>query len=142
MNDDIQRIQRELTVLFRRGRSYSREAAARVHPELAPAEFGLIAHLVDVGPARAAALADRFATDKAEISRQLSHLESLGLVRRSPDAADRRAHVVTATAEGRRRYLAARQVRRGRVSDVLEHWSARDVRLLADLLTRFNGESA
>ncbi|MDT5026216.1 MAG: hypothetical protein QOE61_2642, partial [Micromonosporaceae bacterium] len=49
-----------------------------------------------------AALAQSIGADKTRIIGVLDELERRGLIRRQPDAADRRAHLLSLTAKGRR----------------------------------------
>ena len=66
--------------------------------------------VVDEGPLRLGALADALATTDATATRTVQALERLGLVERTPDAADGRGVRIFATADGRR--LVARVRRR------------------------------
>jgi DNA-binding MarR family transcriptional regulator len=136
---DVRRVETQLGALLRRTRGFIAEAATHVHPELGPTGYGLLAHLVDGGETRAAELVALFDTDKATISRQTAHLESLGLVSREPDPADGRAQIITASDEGRRRVLAARRRNQQRLRRGLGEWDAADVRTLGLLLEKFNG---
>ncbi len=54
-----------------------------------------------------AALADAIGADKTRIIGVLDELQGAGLIRREPDPADRRAHLLAITAEGRARRAAA-----------------------------------
>jgi DNA-binding MarR family transcriptional regulator len=51
-------------------------------------------------PARVTALAERVHTDVSVVSRQVRHLETLGLVAKAPDPDDGRASLVALTPEG------------------------------------------
>jgi DNA-binding MarR family transcriptional regulator len=105
----------------------------------APA-MALLVHLARSNPMRSSDLASAMHLDQSTVSRHLAHLESAGLVTRTPDPADRRAHHVAATTEGREQ---ARQVISSRVQDfevVVDAWSDRDRSDLARLLTRFSAE--
>jgi DNA-binding MarR family transcriptional regulator len=100
----------------------------------------MLVHLARCNPMRSSDLASAMHLDQSTVSRHLAHLESAGLVTRSPDPADRRAHHVAATAKGREQ---AREVISSRVQDfevVVDAWSARDRSELARLLTRFSAE--
>lgn len=136
--EDIQRVELALTRLFHEVRSTLRDDVALVHPQATPAAYNILAHLVNVGPARAADLAEVFAVDKAAISRHLCQMEALGLIERTPSPADRRALHVTATEQGRRGYLTAKQVRLERLRERLRRWPPQEVGLLADLLEKLD----
>ena len=93
-------IERELCTLLRRARAISAEMGRRVHPDLDPEAYGLLAGIHDHGRARASELAGHFGLGKATVSRQLTVLAELGLIKREPDPADGRAHVLALTADG------------------------------------------
>jgi Transcriptional regulators len=78
-----------------------------------------------------------FGLGKATVSRQLKVLAELGLIEREPDPADGRAHVLVIR-KGRQRMETTRLARRRRWHAVLGRWPVDDVRLLADMLARFN----
>jgi len=136
---DVRRVETQLGALVRRTRSFIAESASDVHPEIGTTGYAMLARLVDAGPTRATELVDVFDTDKATISRQAAHLEALGLVSREADPSDRRAQIITVTADGRRRIEAARKRNQRRLRAGLAEWDADDVRELGRLLERFNG---
>ncbi|GAB3590819.1 MarR family transcriptional regulator [Angustibacter peucedani] len=136
--DDLRRIETELGTLLRRTRGYVQEAAQHVHPELGSAAYAMLSRVVEGGPARASELVEAFGIDKAAISRQTAQLEELGLVVRAPDPVDRRAQVISATAEGRRRCLSARRRSQSALRDELGRWEPDDVRDLGLLLAKLN----
>ena len=137
--DDLRRVETQLGALLRRTRTFIAESATHVHPELGPTGYAVLARLVDDGPKRASELVTQFDTDKATISRQTAHLQSLGLVSREPDPADRRAQIISVTAEGRRRVQAARRHNQQRLRHGLQEWEPDQVRQLGRLLEKFNG---
>jgi DNA-binding MarR family transcriptional regulator len=137
--DDLRLVETQLGALLRRTRTFIAEAATHVHPELGPTGYAVLARLVDAGPTRASELVVQFDTDKATISRQTAHLQSLGLVARETDPADRRAQTITVTAEGRRRVQRARRRNQQRLRRGLEEWEPDEVRHLGRLLEKFNG---
>jgi DNA-binding MarR family transcriptional regulator len=110
-----------------------------VHRELDPAAYGLLIGLYDCAPARPSELAGYFGVGKATISRQLKVLEDLGLIERRPDPDDGRAHLLALTSEGQRRLDTVRVARRERFHALLGTWPEEDVRVLATMLSRFNG---
>lgn len=141
-NDDrsayYEQLEIELSVMWRSGRARSVALAGQVHPGLDGAGYSLMVALDGGDVVRAADLVVRFGVDKSTISRQLSQLESLGLVERVPDDNDRRALVVRLTVTGESRLHAVREARRARIRGVLDDWPAEDVRALGDLLGRLN----
>jgi DNA-binding MarR family transcriptional regulator len=137
--DDLRLVETQLSALLGRTRAFMAESAATVHPELGGTGYAVLARLVMAGPTRASELVTQFDTDKATISRQTAHLQSLGLVSREPDPTDGRAQIITATDEGRHRVLAARRRNRQRLRRGLGEWDAAEVRQLGLLLEKFNG---
>ena len=131
-------LEQELATLLRRARAMSAEMGRDVHPDLDPEAYGLLAGIHDHSRARASELAGHFGLGKATVSRQLKVLADLGLVEREPDPGDGRAHVLVITEEGRRRMETTRLARRRRWHAVLGRWPVDDIRLLADMLARFN----
>ena len=64
-------------------------------------EWRTLAHLGAEGDCSAARLGQLAAMDKVKVSRAVSALEQRGLIARRPDPDDRRASVLSLTAEGR-----------------------------------------
>ncbi|GAB3686441.1 MarR family winged helix-turn-helix transcriptional regulator [Angustibacter aerolatus] len=135
---DVLRIQSELGLLFRRARSHARRAAEEIHPGLTQPAYVVLARVVEHGSTRASELVELFGIDKAAVSRQVTTLEQLGLVERTDDPADRRAQVIAATAEGRRRYRRSSDRAQRVLREQLGQWSPQDARDLGRLLGRFN----
>ncbi|WP_431781201.1 MarR family winged helix-turn-helix transcriptional regulator [Streptomyces chumphonensis] len=131
-------LERELSVLLRRARASSGEMARELHPDLEPAAYGIMLRLDEAGAQRATALAAYFGVGKGTMSRQLTALERLGLVDRSPDPADGRAFLVELTAQGRRSFARVRGARRERYLRRLAGWERADIAELARLLHRLN----
>jgi DNA-binding MarR family transcriptional regulator len=134
-------IEHELCMFLRRARAISAEMCRKVHPDLDPEAYGLLVGIHDHGQARASELAGHFGLGKATVSRQLKVLAELGLIEREPDPGDGRAHVLVLTTEGRERLEATRSARRSSWHAKLGRWPVEDVRMLADMLARFNGLS-
>ena len=103
-------LEQEVGVMVRRIRRIIRERASAVHPDLQPSSYLLLGWLIQHGPQRGSAVAEQFDVDKGAISRQIQHLQDLGLVDRSPDPDDGRATLVAASATAVER-LALRQRR-------------------------------
>jgi DNA-binding MarR family transcriptional regulator len=82
------------------------------------------------------ALARDIGYDKTRLITLLDALEADGLVERSPDPADRRAHVVRITAKGVRRHAAAVADIRAMEEDFLAALSADERRVLLSVLPR------
>lgn len=133
-----EQLESELTVLWRRARRMSMVLARQVDDGLEVAAYGLLSVLSDTGDARAGDLADRFGLDKSTVSRQITQMESLGLIRRVPDPQDGRARLIRTTDEGRARVRQLREARGRWLGAALEEWSAEDVDHLVELLARLN----
>jgi DNA-binding MarR family transcriptional regulator len=131
-------VEHQLGVLFRRSRALSAEMRRAVHPELDPGAYGLLVRIDEAAPARPSDLAAYYGIGKATISRQLKVLETLGLIGRAPDPVDGRAHLLELTDEGQQRLNRARGARQERFRALLDTWPEAEVRLLAEMLSRFN----
>jgi DNA-binding MarR family transcriptional regulator len=107
----------------------------------APA-MALVVHLTRTGPMRSSDLAGELNLDQSTVSRHVAQLATAGLVARTPDPIDGRAHLVEVTPAGRQR---AHELVASRVRDlvaVVETWSDADRAELARLLTRFSEDVA
>lgn len=112
---------------------------ARAEPEgeLDRPFYMLLFEVVNSGPARVSALAEAVHSDPSTVSRQVAHLVDLGLLQRRPDPDDRRATLLTVTAEGEALLQRARTLRDRRVAAIVEGWSTDDRERFAALLNRF-----
>lgn len=131
-------VERELALMFRRARSMSVTAAARVHPDLDSASYGLLLRICDAGWLRASEVAERTGLDKSTVSRQIAALVDLGLLERVPDPEDGRARRIRLSEFGKERMEQARLERRRHMEDEFESWSTQDLVDLARLLGKFN----
>ncbi|GJF32208.1 MarR family winged helix-turn-helix transcriptional regulator [Kitasatospora sp. NBC_01539] len=135
-------VEREVALLFRRGRARSAEMSRRVHPELEGGAYSLLAFVEETGRVRLTDIGVHFGIGKASISRQVKHLEELGLVRREVDPLDRRSSLVSLTGDGAARYQRARDARMDRFRELMAAWGDDDVERFAELLHRFNDIAA
>ncbi len=78
---------------------------------LTPAEFSVLAMIVRSGPIRPSVLAQAEGMNPTMLSRMLARMTSTGVVTRGVDPHDRRAVVLQATPEGRRRHQELRDAR-------------------------------
>jgi DNA-binding MarR family transcriptional regulator len=106
--------------------------------ELSPAQCHVL-HLIEPGrPVPMGRLAETLACDASNVTGLVDRLESRGLVRRRPSAADRRVKVLELTATGAR--LRALLLDRMTTPPVtLERLSDRDRQTLVRILTRLLG---
>jgi len=122
-----EQLEAELAFLWRRVRRLSIDLARQVDDGLEAAAYGLLGLLADGGDVRAADLAEKLGLDKSTVSRQVTQMESIGLIQRVPDPQDGRARVQQLRAA------------RGRwFGEALEDWPAADVDTLAVLLKHLN----
>lgn len=94
-------------------------------------------HLLAWGPMRPTALAEALATGPSHVSKIVRRLELDGLVERTTDPSDGRATLVTLTASGEDAARSVYALGDRMISEVLEGWSAADVRRYTALTERF-----
>ncbi len=99
--------------------------------------FPLLVGIERLGPIGVMELADRTGRDYTTVSRQVAKLESLGLVKRRENAADRRVREAVISPKGKAMTLridAARE-RIGRA--IFSTWAAEDIDALVRLMRKF-----
>ena len=100
------------------------------------ASFPLLAFLEEHGQARPSDAATALELDLSTVSRQVRHLEQLGLLDRRPDHADGRACQVSLTEQGRTGLDVVRDTRNQLLDAVLSDWPDADRADLLRLLDR------
>lgn len=85
-------------------------------------------------------VADRVAIDRSDMVKLIDQLEALGLVIRRPDPHDRRRHVLSLTAKGRRASQESEQTAQQVTDRVLSRLTADERRTLHRLTLRALGE--
>ena len=83
-------LEHEVSVMVRRIKRVIADRARAVHPDLAPSSYLMLAFVAERGPMRASEIAEQFTIDKGAISRQVTHLNELGLLSRVSDPEPRR----------------------------------------------------
>lgn len=136
--ESVHNIERELTVLLHRVRRHTMENARSLHPELHPAAYSVFRFVADHEPTRACDVVEHLGVDKGAVSRQVTHLEMLGLVERRCDASDHRVQTIALTGDGRSRVEAVADQRRAEFERRLSNWSAENLEQFADRLSRYN----
>jgi len=136
--ESLRQLEREVGVLIRRIKRVIGERARSVHEDLQPASYLMLSWLADEGPVRASSMAENFHIDKGAVSRQLQHLDELGLVVRTPDPADGRATLVAASDDAVRRLADVAEHRRKWLDEQLADWSAEEMSDFAATLGRYN----
>ncbi len=129
-----------LRIIIRRSQSNATALARRVHPDLEPNAYPLLAHIYMYPRTRGSDLAAHFGVGRATISRQLSRLEKLGLITRAADPDDTRGQLITLTKDGNACVASAREGRTKAIEHALADWGSDDVAELARLLHRFSAE--
>ena len=136
--ESLRHLEREVGVLIRRIKRVIGERAQAVHEDLQPASYLMLSWLADEGPVRATSMVEKFNIDRGAVSRQLQHLVDLGLLDRTPDPADGRAMLVSASDEARRRLADVTAHRRKWLDERLGDWDAEELAGFADQLERYN----
>jgi DNA-binding MarR family transcriptional regulator len=103
---------------------------------------GVLAALATGGPLTQRRLSDVVELDRSSMVYVVDRLEELGLVRRLPSPADRRAYAVTITEEGSTRLREASAVAMGVMEELLEGFEPAEITMLDDLLRRIIDRSA
>ncbi|WP_327266625.1 MarR family transcriptional regulator [Streptomyces sp. NBC_01232] len=102
--------------------------------------YPVLSALARTGPLSAADLAQVAGVNRSGVTRRASRLEAAGLVRREPDPADRRAHLLVLTEEGRLVVAELRTRLADRITESLSSWPPGEAETFARHLRRFMGE--
>lgn len=100
----------------------------------------MLSALARTAPRSAADLAQVAGVDRSGVTRRASRLEAAGLVRREPDPADRRAHLLVLTEEGRLVVAELRTRLADRITESLSSWPPGEAETFARHLCRFMAE--
>lgn len=128
----------ELITHFRRVVSAN---ADRLSPGLLPSAYKTFTTIVRRESTTASHLAEALQMDKGQLSRTLRELEELGLIRRTPDLADRRSTLLSATDEGVARLAEARRPQEGAMMRALAGWDLTEIDALTALLHRLTTDA-
>lgn len=137
-----ERIERQIDLLLRLGRSRTRARAASIHPRLTMQGFTVLTVLGRVDSISQSDLGEQLGFDRATLSKVVSHLQALDLVEQRQDPADRRARILSATPAGHGKIRAALADRRTTVWQNVAEWPREEAENFADLLARYNEVSA
>lgn len=135
---EMQDIEQQLIALLVRVRRASVAQARRVHPQLQTAGYAVLLRLAESDSARASDLAAALDVDKGSVSRQIAHLERLGLVHRTVDPDDGRAQRIALTSSGSRGIGLLRQQGRAEFQHRLSSWTPEELAGFAAHLRRYN----
>jgi DNA-binding MarR family transcriptional regulator len=122
---------RELTDQLRR---YYVLASEAVHPGMPVGTFKVLTAIARRGPLSQKSLAEGLAADKGLVSRQVSQLESLGLIARRHDAKDGRVRLLEASALGKARLSVAQGPIQDSITRALAAWPIASIEQLASLV--------
>ena len=134
----MRRIEGEVLRLLRRVRHQALTNARLVHPDLQAAGYAVFLYILENEPARASDAVEALGMDKGAVSRQVHHLEELGLVSSTDDPDDRRAHRLVLSEQGRARVSVLRERRRQEFESRLSGWSPEGLEVFAEKLAEYN----
>src|SRR5580700_8582794 len=89
------------------------------------------------GPIGVVELADLAGRDYTTVSRQVTKLESLGLIARRASKADKRVRAAIITAKGLTMAAALEEARERLAAEVLANWNKKDLQDLVQIMRRF-----
>lgn len=136
--ESVHDIERELTVLLHRVRRTSAENARLIDKDLQAAAYSVLLFIVDNEPTCASDAVEHLGVDKGSVSRQVAHLERLGLVERNCDPSDRRVQTLVLTSAGAARVAEVVERRRSEFTGRLSTWSTENLAQFAERLSRYN----
>ena len=110
------------------------QASEVVQPGLSPASYRLLLVIRRAGALTLSELAGRLCADKGMTSRNVTELESHGLVERVPDPADRRARLINITDHGAERLEVAHATYALSFDEVLADWPVEAIEQTTRLL--------
>lgn len=113
-----------------------RQHAPRLHPGVEPASYPILFNLIDE-PRRVSMLAECVYSDVSTVSRQVTTLVSHGLLDKLADPHDRRACVVSLSAEGAELVQRLKVARAEWFRQTLKDWDPADAQAFVDYLERF-----
>jgi DNA-binding MarR family transcriptional regulator len=136
--DDAGRLQLALVDLQRITNSRRLHAirARRSGVDLSPAAAAVLRRVVDLGPVRPGALADRAHLHPPALSRQLRSLQDDRCIERVPDPHDGRGALVRATSRGRTLVRRSDATDQEILDEQLQDWTAAELGQLVTLLER------
>ncbi|MBO1267432.1 MarR family winged helix-turn-helix transcriptional regulator [Arthrobacter cavernae] len=138
VDDALQQVEHQLSLLWRRARSLSHQLSRQVHPDMEPAAYGLLTIIRREGTIRLTDLATCIGVGKPSVSRQIAFLESIGLVSKEADPQDGRAQSIRLTAKGEEKMHQVQDARRQVFRERLGEWPVDDIQTLAEYMRRLN----
>ncbi|UVJ40937.1 MarR family transcriptional regulator [Arthrobacter sp. CJ23] len=138
VDDALQQVEHQLSLLWRRARSLSHQLSRQVHPDMEPAAYGLLTIIRREGTIRLTDLATCIGVGKPSVSRQIAFLESIGMVSKEADPQDGRAQSIRLTAKGEEKMHQVQDARRQVFRERLGEWPVDDIQTLAEYMRRLN----
>ncbi len=117
------------------------EVALKPH-DLTPGQWNLLNQLDRAGALSQKALAERTRKEQATITRYLDTLERKGLVVRSRDEHDRRAHVITLTDQARTLLKQVESVAEDAADRLIDNISQEEIDTFLDVLDRLKANAS
>jgi DNA-binding MarR family transcriptional regulator len=136
----VDRLEEQLGLLHRRSRRFLRGFASLVHPEMDAGGYAVLLVIAQAAPVRLNELVEEFGLDKSTMSRHVSALIQLGLVRRDPDPMDGRAFLLHPSPDGQHRLTTTAAARRLEWRGRLDGWGTEELSRLVAGLTRLNAD--
>jgi DNA-binding MarR family transcriptional regulator len=134
--DDLDVVELELLKLVRHLETFGRKSS--LYQEVDRAGYLALRTLDSLGPSCTNGLARELHLDSSTVTRQVSVLESGGLVSRRVDPDDGRSWLIDITPQG---HKAMRAIERGRhqaIDSMLGDWPSAEVHDLARMITKLN----
>jgi DNA-binding MarR family transcriptional regulator len=139
MNKDIRQLHHTLVDLVGLTNRPQRDSALLQEARVAldRALFPLLIVIERKGPIGVVELAELVGRDYTTVSRQITKLASLGLIKRRPSKIDNRVREAVITAKGKGMTSAIDAARERMAAVLFAKWSKRDLQDLARLMRRF-----
>ncbi|WP_375385691.1 MarR family winged helix-turn-helix transcriptional regulator [uncultured Microbacterium sp.] len=130
----VRALEAEFGELLNRVRRVISANANRVSPGMLPGAYKVFTTIVNRESITQSALVETLMADKGQISRTVRELEQMALIERTPDPADGRSSILSATPLGLERLAAAREPQADSLLRALDDWEVGDIRNLTRLL--------
>lgn len=117
--------------------AFQGEVLAKSGESIDQQSHATLRHLLAWGPMRPTALAEVLATGASHISKIVRRLEESRLVERTTDPSDGRATLIRLTPQGEESARGVYALGDRMIAEVLEGWSAADIRTYTRLTERF-----
>ena len=139
MSDDLVlgTIETQMALLMRLGEATRRSTGGPAHRALDRAAYVILRQLEKDGPLNVSVLAAALNLDGSTVTRQVTALQTDGLIERRADPTDGRGTVIAATPLGLSQVDAVRQARKIVYGSVLKDYTDDEKQELADVLERF-----